>query len=53
MKKFIAMTVLAAFTCGALALPLAIETEKPKACEKCKDCKEDCKCACHKKDEKK
>jgi hypothetical protein len=54
MKKFIAVMALAAFACAATAVPASIE-DKPKTCEKCKDCKEGCKCHCHDKkgDEKK
>ncbi len=48
MKKFIAIMALAAFACCVNAAPGSIE-DKPKTCEKCKDCKSDCKCACHKK----
>ena len=49
MKKIIVMTVLAAFACGVMAAPLSIdkEADKAKTCEKCKDCKEGCKCHCH------
>ena len=48
MKKFIAIVALVAFACCVNAAPGSIE-DKPKTCEKCKDCKADCKCECHKK----
>lgn len=56
MKKFIAVMALVAFACAANAHCGKCEGgDKPKTCQKCKECKDGCKCHCHDKkgDEKK
>jgi len=51
MKKIVALMALVAFACTASAHCGKCEGDsaKPKVeCKKCKDCKDDCKCKCHK-----